>query len=133
MWKKIRQFCRDEAGAELIEFIGVVPLLLVIGLIIWQLMLVAQTFVVVSSAAREGARRAAVCDMNYYQAAVNASPGYNDRKIQIQPSGGWSKGDEIAVTVGLKLPTIRIPFVNPDQVPMPWVYSKATMRFEGCP
>ena len=123
MWHKIKRLQSDESGAELIEFIGVLPILLMVAMIVWQLIIAAQTFVIASSAAREGARAAAVCPHgNITQAVQSASPGY-DPEIRIGGGGG-----SVAVTVGLRIPTFRIPYL--PTLSLPTVYSTAVMRQE---
>lgn len=115
-----------ELGAELIEFIGILPWLLIVALIIWQIYLAGHTIVVTASAAREGARTFAVCGGNAGQAvdAVNrASPGYHPR---VELGGG---SGSVIVTVYNQIPTIPIPYLN--QI-MPEARSRAIMRQERC-
>ena len=49
----------DERGAEVVEGIGMFLLLLMMGLIIWQFMIIGHQMIVVADAARHGARSAA--------------------------------------------------------------------------
>ena len=128
MMRLWRKHVGCERGAELIEYIGMVPLLLTVGLIIWQFMLAGHTMLITASAAREGARAFALCPPeDPYGAATRASPGFNDR--QIQPEVG-SNG-YVAVTVRLKIPLVlRGPYVIAER--MPWTRYKAVMRRERC-
>jgi Flp pilus assembly protein TadG len=110
----------NEDGSEIIEFLGLLPLLLMIGLIIVQVLLAGQTIMVANSAAREGARAAAVCE-DVGGAVVRASPGFSPQ-IQRIPNG-----TEVTVKVSLQVPTIGIRFL---QTMMPIVTGSSTMRFE---
>jgi len=102
----------DERGFELIEFIGAVPLILMIGLIIWQFMVFAHASMIANSAAQEGARAAAVYEP-VDLAVRRSSPGY---EVQI-PGGECSgiRGEIVTVRVRLRVPVTWIPFVSlPD-------------------
>lgn len=120
MLQKLRGLHEREEGAEIIEFLGLLPFLLMVGLIIVQLLFAGHTIMVALSAAREGARAAVVCE-NAYGAVARAAPGFAP---QVSVQGG---GNDIRVTVGLQVPTIDIPYVH---TLMPVVYQSATMRKE---
>lgn len=113
---------RGKKGIETIEFVGMFPLVLLALLIIWQLMLVGHTVIVAASAAREGARAAAV-DKNPYAAVEQASSGQAE---VVSISGG----DMRSVTVRARIPKINLPFIGylPN---LPYVYQTATMRYES--
>ncbi len=118
--RRIKQQLSREDGAEMIEFLGLLPILLMVGLIIVQLLLAGQTMMVALSAAREGARAAVVCE-DVGSAVARASPGFAP---QISTQDG---ADDVKVIVGLQVPTIDIPFVH---TLMPVVQESATMRKE---
>jgi hypothetical protein len=120
MWRRVRELHEQEEGAEIIEFLGLLPFLLMVGLIIVQFMFAGQTIMVALSSAREGARAAVVCE-NIYGAVARASPGFAP---QVMVTRG---ANDIRVTVGLQVPTIDIPYVN---TLMPMIYQSATMRRE---
>lgn len=116
----------SEEGVELIEFIGVLPLLLVVALIGFQIFLVGHTMVVAGSAAREGARALAVCPQGDVGGAVQrASPGYSPEIRETNRSGSTAR-----VVVALQIPTIRIAHFIEER--MPKVTASATMRAERC-
>ncbi len=120
MLQQFRQRVSREDGAEMIEFLGLLPILLMVGLIIVQLLLAGQTMMVALSAAREGARAAVVCE-DVGSAVARASPGFSPQ-ISIQDGA-----DDVKVVVGLQIPTIDIPYVH---TLMPVVQENATMRKE---
>jgi Flp pilus assembly protein TadG len=66
----IRRFCRDERGAELIEFALVLPLLMLVMCGIFDFGFLFQRWEVLTNAAREGARIAAL--PGYTETDVNA-------------------------------------------------------------
>jgi hypothetical protein len=55
----LRRAAADESGVEVVEGIGMFILLLMMGMIIWQFMLIGHQMIVVADAARQGARSAA--------------------------------------------------------------------------
>jgi len=60
--RRLRAFLRraaDERGVEVVEGIGMFILLLMMGMIIWQFMIIGHQMIVVADAARQGARSAA--------------------------------------------------------------------------
>ena len=115
---------KDEFGAELIEFIGMLPILLMAGMIAFQIILVAQTILVASSAAREGARALSVCGP-CRQAALNASPGDYDQQIDCQDGT-----ESVRVTVRLRIPLVTKAFFTLNN--MPRVEWTTVMRKEHC-
>ncbi len=117
---RLEQLAAREEGAEIIEFLGLLPILLMVGLIIVQLLLAGQTMMVALSAAREGARAAVVCE-SVGGAVARASPGFAPQ-ISVQDGA-----NDVKVVVGLQVPTIDIPFVH---TLMPVVSESATMRKE---
>jgi hypothetical protein len=108
-------------GNQLIEFLGLFPLLIMLGMVIFQLVLAFQTISVAASAAREAARAAAVCE-DYQTAARNASLGYDGNR-EVSVVGG----EMTSATVRLRVPTLKIIYL--DSV-MPWITSKAAVRTE---
>ncbi|HEU4323631.1 MAG TPA: TadE/TadG family type IV pilus assembly protein [Roseiflexaceae bacterium] len=120
---------RDERGAELVEFLGFLPLVLMIIVVGWQFALVGYTGVVAASAAREGARAAAAGE-DAGQAVVWASPGF-DRRREWTSSGvcfGGS-GQPVTVRVQLEVPHVAVPFLGSLGV-RPKVSASATLRCE---
>ena len=107
--KRVLRHAKNEKGSQLIEFVAVFPMIVMALLFIWQVALVAYTVVVAESAARDGARVAAV-DGDYGDAVNRAAHG-----IKVSSSvteGSTSYGKEVTVTVKAKVPTIKIPFIG---------------------
>lgn len=57
LWRRLHE---DERGAPAVEFVGALPLLLLLGMAAWQLLLVGHVAVATENAARTGARAAAI-------------------------------------------------------------------------
>jgi Flp pilus assembly protein TadG len=114
---------RDERGVEIVEFVGIMPWLLMIGLVVWQFMVFGHVALITSAAAREGARAAAAYESAH--GAVARSVGSYDYRV----SGGscGAPGSPARVTVRLRIPIIDIPYVP---VPEMWTQHTATMRCE---
>ncbi len=114
----------DERGAELVEFIGFLPWILIVGLIVWQFMVFGHAMLTTGDAARQGARAAAA-----YRGAGAAVAQAVGGRYDYQMSGGQcgGPGEPVAVTVKIKLPIIDIPFVS---LPDVWTTSTATARCE---
>lgn len=123
--KQLLRWVRQEDGIEILEFVGLFPLVLLTIMIIWQFMLVGYTAIIVASAAREGARATAVRE-DCYNAVVRASPGWDDSTRQIQCQ---VNGDTVIVTVKLQIPKTQLPLIG--SLPgYPWMPSTAVMRYE---
>lgn len=108
----------DERGMELIEFIGVVIMIVMVGLIIWQFMWFAHASMIANSAAEEGARAAAVYEA-VGPAVERSSPGY---EVSWSSTGCGGKGTIVRVTVRLRVPITWIPFI---QLPGIWTQGMA--------
>jgi hypothetical protein len=109
----------DERGMQLIEFIGVVILIVMVALIIWQFMAFAHASMIANSAAQEGARAAAVYEP-VDPAVERSSPGY-DRRVESTGCGG--KGTIVTVRVSLRVPVTWIPFID-----LPDIWTLGTAR-----
>ncbi|WP_194843261.1 TadE/TadG family type IV pilus assembly protein [Paenibacillus sp. FSL W8-1187] len=95
---------RDERGAQAIEFVGIVPLFLLMVLVVVQFALVGMTAVVAKQAAMEGARAAMVADgagPHYEQAVRNTAGSYGIREISRSESGEY-----VTVRVVLESPMV---------------------------
>ena len=108
-WRSLR----DERGMQLIEFMGVVILIVMVALIIWQFMVFAHASMIANSAAQEGARAAAVYEP-VDAAVARSSPGY---KVEVSSTVCGGKGDIVTVTVTLMVPTVEIPFIGRLEIP----------------
>lgn len=116
--------CLFERGAELVEFIGFLPWILIVGLIVWQFMVFGHAMLTTGDAARQGARAAAA-----YRGAGGAVAQAVGGRYDYQMSGGQcgGPGEPVAVTVKIKLPIVDIPFMS---IPDIWTSSTATARCE---
>lgn len=125
MKKQPTQKLREERGAETIEFIAAIPLVLLTIVMIWQFVLLGYTAIVVASASREAARAAAVGG-NWRAAAINASPGWGSATRQVSASCG---GNVCRATVRLQIKKAPLPLIGhlPEY---PWITSTSVMRYE---
>lgn len=78
-------------------------------LFIWQVALVAYTVVVAESAARDGARVAAVGG-EFEDAVERAAYGLDVSSESF--TSGTAYGEEVTVTVTATIPSIKIPFIG---------------------
>jgi Flp pilus assembly protein TadG len=102
---------QEERGQSLVEMALALPLLLLIILGIIQFGFVFSGQIALSSAAREGARLAAVGAANsLVQARVEeileASPLLSDVQVTIEPAGARVLGGQVTVRVQAKAPLI---------------------------
>jgi Flp pilus assembly protein TadG len=107
----------DEAGAELIEFALVLPLLMLMLLAIIDFGMLFQRYHVVTNAAREGAR-------------VSVLPGYSDEDVegrvaQYLTAGGLTETPTTTVGPPQSIPTVsgQCITVRPVTVVYPYQYS----------
>lgn len=115
----------EERGAETVEFLGMLPLVILTIAIIWQFALVGYTAVITAGTAREAARAAAV-GANCQSAAAQASVGWNGGTRRVSCSCG---GDMCTARVELQVKRAPLPLI--DRLPTyPWVSSTARMRYE---
>jgi Flp pilus assembly protein TadG len=105
----IRPLKKKEDGQALVEFAILLPILLLLLLGILQFGVVFNNYIQVTSAAREGARKAAVsrslgvagATSAARTAAKNASPGLSltDSQITVTPSNSMAQGSDVTVQV----------------------------------
>lgn len=126
-----RLWCRErEEGQSLVEFALVLPVLLVLLIGLIQFGGIFQGLIVLSSAAREGARAAAVGE-DGAAAAGHVSQGalFIDREnvvVTIEPESHQA-GDPVEVTVTAPV-LILVPFIDPFDLT-----GRSTMRMEHLP
>ena len=119
--KSIAARFAGESGQATIELVGVLPLLLLVLVVLWQIVLVGMTFVFAGHAARAGARAFAVGDP-VAPAALKAVPGPwagSDTKVTQQvPQSSSDPGDiEGSVTVSMCVPVLIPGLGCPVKVP----------------
>ncbi len=124
-----RRLARDERGAELVEFVGLFPLVLLTLAIAWQFLLAGYTGIIASGTAREGARAAAVGE-DVDRAVRLSSPGFDDRRQWAGIAGYPCSGaNPVTIQVRLQIPLIDLPLIGALDA-APWVTSTATARCE---
>src|SRR5437763_207052 len=78
---------RSQTGQASVEFVAVLPLVLVVGLVLWQLALAAQTAWLCANAARVAARAGAV-GRDGAEAARSALPAGLRRGLRVEHEDG---------------------------------------------
>ena len=113
----------SEKGVEIVEFIGIMPLMLAIGLLMWQVLVFLHVPLHTSYAAREGARTAAAYEDA--RGAVARVGGSYDYQVS---AGSCAPGSPVRVRARLRVPMIEIPYIG--RLSQIWTDSTATMRCE---
>ena len=115
-----------EAGQSTVEFVLVLPLVLILTLGLLQVGVLVRDQIMVLGAAREGVREAIVTPDHgaITAAAGNAAPGL---KLNVQVSRGTKRGDPARVNVSA--PPARLPLVGKIVGGMN-LKASATMRME---
>lgn len=106
MKSKIKKYIHNEKGSQAIEFVAMFPLIILSILIIWQIGLIAFSLVVAESAARDGARAAAIHDPDWRQVAENSAAGFD-----VDVSGGPGE-EEAKVMVKVQAPIVQLPLIG---------------------
>lgn len=123
MKKRITKYLGNESGVLTIEFISILPMLLLVFLLIWQLTLTAYSFILTEAAARDGARVAVEYAYQYkddpsihykikqavYDRVKQTAQGL---KIVTEPDVDLSIGDRITVTVEATVMTVKLPILE---------------------
>jgi hypothetical protein len=114
----------DERGVEIIEFIAIMPLMLAIGLLVWQVLVFLHVPMHTTFAAREGARTAAAYE-DARGAVARVVGGSYDYQVS---AGSCTPGSPVRARVRLRVPMIEIPYIG--RLTQIWTDSTATMRCE---
>jgi hypothetical protein len=114
----------SERGVEIVEFIGIMPLMLAIGLLVWQVMVFLHVPLHTTYAAREGARAAAAYE-DARGAVARVVGGSYDYQVS---AGSCAPGSPVRVRARLRVPMIEIPYIG--RLTQIWTDSTATMRCE---
>lgn len=124
---KMKKWVKDEKGSVTIEFVGIIPLLLLMVVIIMQFAMVANTKIAAESAAMEGARMAIV-DGDHNAAARNTASKYH---VESVTKAETIEGDHTYVTVKVTInaPLIHNNWFKTNHLTLP-VSSEVTMRKE---
>ncbi|HET6547450.1 MAG TPA: TadE/TadG family type IV pilus assembly protein [Solirubrobacter sp.] len=99
-----------ERGQTTVEFMGLLPILLVIFFGLWQIAITGFTYVLAGHAAREGARELAVDADGYREAARQDLPSGWRHGAQIEKRG------DVTVSVRLKVPVLIPTFRSPIEI-----------------
>jgi Flp pilus assembly protein TadG len=102
----------SECGTAAVEFALVLPFVLVVALALVQTGLLVRDRLLVESAARAGARAAAVQEdpTAIRSAALAAAPSLEDAAVDLAVSRAGLRGEPVTVTVRY-LAAVRVPFV----------------------
>jgi Flp pilus assembly protein TadG len=102
-----------DRGTAVVEFALVLPLILMVALALVQVGLLARDRLLVESAARAGARAAAVeADQGAVRrAAGGAAPGLRSERMTLSVARSGTRGDPVTVTVGYQ-DAVVVPFVR---------------------
>lgn len=111
MKKRIICCLKNEKGSQAIEFLAMFPLVILAMLIIWQVGLIAFSLVVAESAARDGARAAAIHDPNWAEVTKKSAQG-----LKVTISGGPGT-EEARVEVQAIAPIVSLPIINNMEFP----------------
>jgi len=101
-----KKYVKNERGSQAIEFVAMFPLIILSILIIWQIGLIAFSLVVGESAARDGARAAAIHDPEWMEVAKRSASG-----IKVNVTGGPGTKDA-HVFVEITAPIVKLPFIK---------------------
>ncbi|MFF4244238.1 pilus assembly protein [Streptomyces sp. NPDC001822] len=122
---------RDDRGQLIVEFTGMVPIILITLVLLWQAVLVGYTFVLASGAADQGVRKAVAAGAWDRQSRCRAAvherlPDAWDGPARIDDCG-TSGRDMVKVSVTLKAPVLFPGFAS---LPIP-VKAEAGAAAEG--
>src|SRR5438445_13691977 len=92
---------RSELGQASVELVGTLPLVLLAGLLAWQIALAGQTLWLCAHAARAAARAAAV-GRDATSAARSALPSALERGLRVTRAGAGAVRVEVAVPLLLR-------------------------------
>jgi hypothetical protein len=121
---------RDEQGQATVEVVLALPVVVIALLLVLQVALVGQSQLLVTDAAREGARAAAVgASASEVSAVVARTPGLDGRRVEVLLTGGDGPGGDVRVTVRYRAPT-DVALVGP-LVGEPVLHASVTMRREA--
>jgi Flp pilus assembly protein TadG len=118
-----------EAGQATVELALCLPLVAIAALGVLQISLVARDDVLVTHAAREAARAAAVgADPGEAAAAAARTSGLDPARLEVAVAGSPSAGSRLIVTVRYRCPT-DVPIIGPLMREV-HINTKVTIRAE---
>lgn len=123
----------NESGQSTVEFALTVPVLMLVLLALLQAGLIAHAQIMVTHAAREGARQAATADSDgeILQAARKGAAGLESNRLDVSFSApsGWKAGEPVTVRTTYDVPVFA-PFLKKVINGAVGVGAQATMRIE---
>lgn len=126
---KIKRLIYDDSGTEFVQFLFVMPLLLIVTMLCWQIFLIGQTISVGVHVTRVAARQYSMCEATRVDAEkwanAVAPAGFQPSDVR-----SYMQGDEATVEADFPIPTIHIPYILKSKLPDITLY--ATMRAEEC-
>ncbi|MBO0767848.1 MAG: AAA family ATPase, partial [Solirubrobacterales bacterium] len=104
-----------ESGQAVVEFVGVLPVLLIVIVAVWQIVLVGATFVFASHAARAGAAAFAVGDPVVSAAEKGMPPGWKSgvKVTDANPGDTGPDGQKLPTDIGSVQVTDQVPILFP--------------------
>ena len=110
--RSARRSARDQRGTATVEFALVLPLVLTITLALLQVGLLVRDRLLVESAARAGARAAAVHDdpALVRSAVLDSGSTLDDAAITVGIARAGTRGDPVTVSVAYRS-SVRVPLV----------------------
>jgi pilus assembly protein CpaE len=105
-----------ERGQASVEFAGLLPLLFVILLLLWQVALTGYTFVLAGHAAREGARELATNSTDEPKDKPYVDTAMKDLPKAWRKGAKVDKADQVTVRVKLKVPIVVPTMKSPWKV-----------------
>lgn len=109
MFSRLRRFGGSTRGTAIVEFMIIFPMLLVLGVAIWEFGRLEESLVIVTNAAREGARYAAAHSTDNSLVVDTQSFVYTNYLTTALGNRLGSKGD-ISITSG----NITVSFTDPS-------------------
>lgn len=133
---------RGQSGSQVVEFLGLLPVLLLVTAVAWQFILAAHAVVVAESAVRDAARAAAVAAAGDVQRAARqalvaaAGPVQVQRlEVRVRPSPPSRdvprlSAREVEVRAWFAVPLVRLGPAGRSLLPIT-VERRAVMPWEG--
>ncbi len=105
-----------ERGQTTAEFMGLLPIVLIIFFGLWQIALTGYTYVIAGHAAREGARQLAVLPSDSGDKPPYREAAEQDLPQAWQPGADITKPTAVTVKVSLKIPVLIPAFHSPLRI-----------------
>jgi Flp pilus assembly protein TadG len=99
-----------ERGSAVVEFVLLLPVLLMVLLALVQVGVVARDRLLLAQAARAGAREAAITDTEgaVREAALHAAPGLDPDRLALDVARSGGRGTPVSVAVAYEIPVAGV-------------------------